>query len=118
MKRILVVDDNHDTADTLAMLLQASGHDARTAADGPQALAQLKYYKPDMVVLDIGLPGMDGYTIARQMRAQPDLESTTLVALTGYDREEDRRKSLEAGFNHYLVKPVELKDLVALLHGT
>jgi PAS domain S-box-containing protein len=113
--RILVVDDNRDSADSLAMLLRLVGHDVRTVHDGRQALVVAGTYRPDLVLLDIGLPGIDGFTVARHMRSQPELAGVVLVALTGYGSEEDRRQSLAAGFNHHMVKPVHFDALYGLL---
>ena len=114
-QRILVVDDNRDSAESLAMLLKLLGHDARTAHDGRQALAVAGAYQPHIILLDIGLPGMDGYEVAREMRAMPALAKTVLVALTGYGAEDHRRQARDAGFNAHLVKPVKFDDLQALL---
>jgi CheY-like chemotaxis protein len=113
--RILVVDDNRDSADSLAMLLRLVGHDVRTAHDGRQALSVAGAYRPDVVLLDIGLPGMDGFTVARHLRSQPELAGVVLVALTGYGSDEDRSRSQAAGFNHHMVKPVNLDALNELL---
>jgi CheY-like chemotaxis protein len=113
--RILVVDDNRDSADSLAMLLRLVGHDVRTVHDGRQALVVAAAYRPDVVLLDIGLPGMDGFNVARHMRTQPELADVVLVALTGYGTEEDRRRSQEAGFNHHMVKPVHFETLNEVL---
>jgi PAS domain S-box-containing protein len=106
-RRILVVDDNVDAAESLALLLRLQGQVVRVAHDGPSALATAQAFQPEMVFLDIGMPGMDGYEVARQLRQQPGLEHTTLVALTGWGQEEDRRRSREAGFDKHLIKPVE-----------
>src|ERR1051326_2035432 len=106
MKRILVVDDSPDTADTMAMLLETSGHEVRTATSGADALSIVDSFRPDLVLLDIGMPDMDGYAIARQLRARNALRGALLAAVTGYDGADDRRKSREAGFHHHLVKPV------------
>jgi signal transduction histidine kinase len=114
-RRILVVDDNHDAADSLGMLLKFLGADVRTANDGPAALEAFKTYRPSVVLLDIGLPGMDGYEVARQARQQPESEDVTLIALTGWGQEEDRRRSREAGIDHHLIKPVDLGVLERLL---
>jgi CheY-like chemotaxis protein len=113
--RLLVVDDNEDAADSLAMLLRLEGHEVRLTYDGPTALEMAKGYRPDMVFLDIGMPGMDGYEVARRLRQQDGLENVRLAALTGWGQQEDRRRSAEAGFDHHLVKPVEPKDLLGLL---
>jgi PAS domain S-box-containing protein len=115
--RILVVDDNADAADTLAMLLTVRGYDVRVARDGPAALGAARDFRPELVLLDIGLPGMDGYAVARQLRAGHATSPLRLVALTGYGREEDRRRSAEAGFDHHLVKPVAPEVLLGILAG-
>ncbi len=108
-RRVLVVDDNADSAESLAMILSLRGHEARTALDGPQALAVAREFRPAVVMLDIGLPGMDGYEVARRLRSEHD--GILLVALTGYGQDEDRRRSKEAGFDHHLVKPVDFAVL-------
>jgi PAS domain S-box-containing protein len=113
--RILVVDDNRDSADSLAMLLRLVGHDVRTVHDGRQALVVAATYRPDLVLLDIGLPGMDGFAVARHLRSQPELAGVVLVALTGYGSDEDRRQAQAAGFNHHMVKPVNFDALNELL---
>jgi signal transduction histidine kinase/ActR/RegA family two-component response regulator len=113
--RILVVDDNVDGAASLAMLLRLWGHDVAVAHDGPAALRAADAQRPQVALLDIGLPGMDGYELARRLRARPGLDRTALVALTGWGQEEDRRRSQEAGFDHHLVKPVDLSALQELL---
>jgi signal transduction histidine kinase len=115
--RVLVVEDNHDAAESLVMLLEVLGHRVRVAPDGPTALAAARGAPPDVVLLDIGLPGIDGYEVARRMRADPLLRRVVLVALTGYGRSEDRAMALAAGFDHHLVKPVEPGRLEALLGG-
>src|SRR5207249_1563474 len=114
-RRILVVDDTVDAAESLAKLLELTGHDVRTARDGPAALEAARIYRPEVVLLDIGLPGMDGYEVARRLRKQPATEHVRLVALTGYGQAEDRRRSREAGFDHHLVKPVDPAALEGLL---
>jgi two-component system CheB/CheR fusion protein len=113
--RVLVVDDNKDGAESLAMMLQLWGHEATVAHDGPGALQAAEAFRPDVIFLDIGLPGMDGYQVAKRLREQPTLQDTVLVALTGFNQEEDRRRSSEAGFNLHLVKPVDLDALQAIL---
>jgi len=112
-RRILVVDDNHDSAESLALLLELQGHDVRTAFTGPAAIETASAFRPEIVLLDIGLPGMDGYEVARRLRA--DLGRVRLIALTGYGRDEDRDRSREAGFDHHLVKPVDLEALKRML---
>jgi signal transduction histidine kinase/integral membrane sensor domain MASE1 len=115
-RRVLVVDDNADSAESLALLLQLEGHDVWTAHDGPTALAAAREHRPEVVLLDIGLPaGMDGYEVARRMRPVPGLERAVIVAVTGYGQEEDRRRAADAGFDGHLVKPVDMAQLWRLL---
>jgi CheY-like chemotaxis protein len=114
---VLVVDDNADTADSMAMLIKLVGHEVRTANDGVAALQAALALVPDVVLLDIGLPRMDGYEVAAQMRQQVALRSTVLVATTGYGQEADRQRSAEAGFDHHLVKPVDFDKLQQILAG-
>ncbi len=116
--RIVVVDDNVDSAKTMAMLLKRFGHDVRTADDGPTALVAADRFRPDVVLLDIGLPGMDGYEVARTIRERPEFRGVVLIAITGYGRESDRNRSREAGFDHHLVKPVEFDNLLQILAAT
>jgi signal transduction histidine kinase/DNA-binding response OmpR family regulator len=113
--RVLVVDDNHDAADALASLLEKDGHHVRRAHDGPAALAAADAFGPDAVVLDLGLPGMDGYEVARRLRSKTRANKPLLVAVSGYGMEEDRRKSRQAGFDHHLIKPAELSALRSAL---
>jgi PAS domain S-box-containing protein len=116
-RRVLVVDDNADAADTLALLLRLQGHDVRVAHDGPSALSQASAEPPDVALLDIGMPGMDGYELARRFRATAPLKGVLLVAVTGWGQEEDRRRTREAGFDYHLVKPVEARALEGVLAG-
>jgi PAS domain S-box-containing protein len=106
-RRILVVDDNVDAGESLAMLLRMAGHDVRVAHDGTAALEAVDADPPELVFLDIGMPVMNGYDVARELRQRPGLKNLVLVAMTGWGQEEDRRRSQEAGFDHHLVKPVE-----------
>ncbi len=106
-RRILVVDDNVDAAESLAVLLRLEGHEVRVACDGPAALAAAQADPPEMVVLDLGMPGMDGFEVARRLRALPGSDGVLLVALTGWAQGEDRRRCHEAGFDGHLPKPVE-----------
>ncbi len=106
-RRILVVDDNLDAAESLAVLLRLEGHEVRVAPDGPAALAAAQADPPEMVVLDLGMTGMDGFEVARRLRGQPQSDGVLLVALTGWAQEEDRRRCHEAGFDGHLPKPVE-----------
>jgi len=113
--RVLVVDDNADASETLTMLLGLWGHDVRTAADGPAAVETAAAHRPDVVLLDISLPGMNGYEVAERLRANPELAQTILVAMTGYGQAEDKKQTLRAGFTLHLVKPVEPDMLQKLL---
>jgi CheY-like chemotaxis protein len=112
--RILVVDDNVDAAESLAMLLQLEGHSTRVVHDGPAAIVAASEFRPDTVFLDIGLPGMSGYDVARQLRTREGAP-LRLIALTGWGADEDRRKAHEAGFDRHLVKPVDPAQLAAML---
>jgi PAS domain S-box-containing protein len=115
-RRVLVVDDNVDAAESMATLLHALGHTVKTVHDGPSALEAVRSFRPEVVLLDIGLPGMSGLDVARALRAQPENRDLLLVAVTGYGQEEDRRRSGEAGFQHHLVKPVAPAELCNLLY--
>src|SRR5262245_26391273 len=120
-RRILVVEDNVDAADSLAMLLRLLGNDVRTAHDGPAALAAARAYRPDVVLLDLGLPRMSGYEVCRRLREEHFANGPLVVALTGYGQDEDRRRTREAGFDRHLVKPVnpeELREVLAEGHGS
>ena len=113
--RVLVVDDNHDAADVLSILLESMGLNAKAVNSGPAALAALPNYQPNVILMDIGMPGMNGYEVARHIREQPQFNDIKLVALTGWGQEEDRRLSHNAGFDYHLTKPVDstvLKDLI------
>ena len=113
--QVLVVDDNVDTAGSLAMLLEASGHEVRTAHDGPTALEAALNYRPNVVLLDLGLPGLNGFEVAKRLRQQPLFQNVLLVAMTGYGQEADRQRSLDAGFNHHLVKPADFGKVQEIL---
>jgi signal transduction histidine kinase/ActR/RegA family two-component response regulator len=117
-RRVLVVDDNVDAADSLVLLLRVSGQEVRVAYDGPTALLIAEAFRPQLVLLDIGMPGMDGYAVAQRLRRQPGLEGVTLVAVTGWGQEEDRQRSHEAGFDHHLVKPADPAALQRLLDSS
>ncbi len=116
-RRILIVDDNPDAAELLGELLDLMGHETRVAFDGPSALEIVRTFQPDIAVLDIGLPVMDGYELARRLRQMPSLQQTRLVALTGYGQLSDRHGSAAAGFNAHLVKPIEIALLETLIAG-
>jgi PAS domain S-box-containing protein len=113
--RVLIVEDNVDAADSLAMLVKAAGYDVRTIHNGQAALKVAQDYAPHAILLDIGLPGLNGYEVAKWIRSQPDLEGTMLIALTGYGQNGDRQTSLAAGFNHHLVKPASFKTIRQVL---
>jgi CheY-like chemotaxis protein/two-component sensor histidine kinase len=114
-RRILVVEDSKDAAEALRVLLELRGHEVRVAHTGPQGVAAAKEWRPDVVLCDIGLPGLDGYGVARALRLNPATARARLLALTGYGQEEDRRRSREAGFDHHLVKPADPEELQGLL---
>jgi signal transduction histidine kinase/ActR/RegA family two-component response regulator len=114
-RRILVVDDNEDAADSLGMVLGLDGHEVIAAYTGDQALERAQAFRPDVVLLDIGLPGVDGYEVARRIRACIDLKAVCLVAVTGYGQDADKVRARNAGFAHHLVKPVEFSALQRIL---
>jgi CheY-like chemotaxis protein len=112
---VLVVDDNVTWAESLALLLSLEGHESEVVHDGPTALQALRNFTYDVVFMDIGLPHMDGYEVARRLRHEPGLGQPMLVAITGYAEDEARRRSHEAGYDHHLVKPVDPEAILALL---
>jgi signal transduction histidine kinase/DNA-binding response OmpR family regulator len=114
-RRVLVVDDNRDGAESLALLLGLGGHKVRLVHDGPAALEAARADQPEVILLDIGLPGMDGYEVARQLRREEGTAKSLLVAMTGYGQAEDRRRTREAGFDLHLVKPVDPRELQEVL---
>ncbi len=114
-RRILVVDDNRDSASTLAILLRLMGNVTKTANDGMEAVEAAGDFRPDVVLLDIGLPKLDGYEACRRIRQQPGGADMVVVAVTGWDQDEDRARSSEAGFDHHLVKPVDQATLAEIL---
>jgi CheY-like chemotaxis protein len=113
--RILIVDDNRDAASSLAMLLRMLGNDVQTANDGPTGLEMLESFRPAVVLTDLGMPGMSGFELARQARELPHGKDTVFIALTGWGQEEDRQRTQQAGFDHHLLKPVNLGALKVLL---
>jgi CheY-like chemotaxis protein len=113
--RVLVVDDNRDAAEMLELLLSESGYSVRIAADGPRALDLIREFRPDIAMLDIGLPIMDGYELARRIRERLSPNPPVLIAVTGYGQQDDQDRSRDAGFAHHLVKPVDLDALLQLL---
>jgi PAS domain S-box-containing protein len=115
LRRVLVVDDNHDAADSLGMLLQFLGAEVMVVHDGRAALDAMKTFQPAVVLLDLGMPGMNGLEVARRMREDPQTRAATLVALTGWGQREDRRRTHEAGFDYHLVKPADVSTLQSIL---
>jgi len=115
-RRVLVVDDNADAADSLGMLLNLLGADVRVEHSGAAALAALRSWDPALVLLDLGMPGMDGYEVARQIRSDRRHDGLLLVAVTGWGQEGDRERTRAAGFDHHLVKPVSVEVLQALMN--
>lgn len=113
-----MVDDNVDTADSLTLLVELLDHDVRTAYDGPTALEIAVEYRPNVALLDIGLPGLNGYEVATRIRRQAGLEGIVLVAITGYGQESDRQLATEAGFDHHLAKPVDFDRVQRILATT
>jgi CheY-like chemotaxis protein len=114
-RRVLVADDNRDAADSLALLLQIDGHDVRVAHGGSAALALAQAFRPEVALLDIGMPDLNGYEVARALRREPWGKDVYLIALTGWGQEEDRRRSREAGFDRHLTKPADPDELKAVL---
>ncbi|HEV7783979.1 MAG TPA: response regulator [Thermoanaerobaculia bacterium] len=113
--KVLVIEDNRDAAETLGDLLSLFGHETEIALSGPAGVETARSFRPEVVLCDIGLPGMDGYAVARSLRGEPATRSARLIALTGYDRKTDRQRTQEAGFDLHLVKPVEPLELKRLL---
>jgi CheY-like chemotaxis protein len=113
--RVLIVEDDEDTADSLSMLLRLHGYDVEAAADGPSALRAVQASRPDVILLDIGLPKMDGWLVAKQIREQAVRKRPFLVAISGYGTDADRLRSQEAGIDLHLVKPMDPVDLLKLL---
>jgi CheY-like chemotaxis protein len=114
--RVLIVDDNEDTLETAALLLGAWNHEIRMARTGPEALQVAAHSALDVILLDIGLPGMNGYEVAKRLRQETRFKDTLMIAITGYGRDQDRQLSREAGFDDHLIKPVDLEKLNALLN--
>jgi len=115
--KVLVVDDNIDGAESLAELLQLSGHTTEVAHTGPSALVAARAFEPDVVFLDIGLPGMTGYEVAQRLRTEEGFGRLVLVALTGWGTDEDRRQAREAGFDYHLTKPVDLQEVQRIVEA-
>jgi CheY-like chemotaxis protein len=114
-RRILVAEDSKATAESMAKLLELLGHELLVARDGPQAIAAALTWRPEFIMLDIGLPAVDGYTVAARLRQEEVCRDTIIIAVTGYGQEDDRRRSREAGIDHHLLKPVSADVLLPLL---
>jgi CheY-like chemotaxis protein len=114
-RRVLVVEDSPDARQSLRMLLEMAGHEVETSEDGPSGLAKLHAFRPDVALIDVGLPGMDGYAMARELRGRPETRAIRLVAVTGYGQAEDQRRALAAGFDLHVTKPVDASMLDAML---
>ncbi len=113
--RVLVVDDNEDSAQLLKLMLGIAGHESRVADDAQSALEVVRTFSPDAAILDIGLPSMNGYDLARRLRETPGLEHVCLIATTGFSGEDDRRQARSAGFAHFLVKPIDADEIERIL---
>jgi CheY-like chemotaxis protein len=116
-RRIVAVDDYQDALESLAALLELTGHEVHTASDGEQALEVIDAQRPDVVILDIGLPGINGYEVARRIRSQPWGRDLLLIAMTGWGQDQDKQKAAEAGFDAHLTKPASSADLARLLRN-
>ena len=115
MAKILIVEDNVDTARTMARLLKQLRHEVAVAYNGPEGIEAARVLRPEFVLLDIGLPGMDGYEVASRLRREECCKGAIIIAISGYGRDEDRRRSKEAGFDHHLIKPLDHEALISLL---
>jgi len=116
-RRILIADDNQDAAESLSMLLELAGHEVRIAHQGRAALAIARTFRPDTALLDIGMPDLSGYEVAKELRQEPWATRLRLIAVTGWGQEDDRRRALQAGFDHYLTKPIDPDQLESLIAG-
>ncbi len=114
-RRILVADDNRDAADTLAVLLRLGGHEVHAVHDGQEAVEAVGWFRPEIVLLDIGMPKLTGYEVASRLREEPWGKRMVLVAVTGWGQEEDKRRAMQAGFDHHLTKPVDPAALEKVL---
>ncbi|HYE73079.1 MAG TPA: response regulator [Blastocatellia bacterium] len=115
--KVLVVDDNADAAESLVFFLSLHGHETRVAYSGPETLQVAREFQPQVVLLDIGLPGMDGYEVAQHLRNDSSSKKTILIAITGYGQPEDRERSKAAGFDHHFTKPVDHDKLETLIES-
>jgi CheY-like chemotaxis protein len=116
-RRVLIVDDNADAAESLSMLLALQGHELQVACSASEALASVSAFRPEVALLDIGLPEMSGYELAQRLRALPRMSGLRLIALTGYGQLEDQQRALASGFDAHMVKPVDLQALERVLAG-
>lgn len=114
-RRVLVADDNADAGESLAMLLRLDGHEVELARNGRDALALFESMRPEFAILDIGMPGLNGYEVARRIRAQTASTGVTLIALTGWGQDADKARAAQAGFDHHFTKPVEPTELARLI---
>ena len=114
-QRVLVIEDNVDAAQTLAMLLDLLGYEVRISYTGPDGVRDALGWTPDAILCDIGLPGLDGYGVARQLRSRPPTRDTLLIALTAHGSDEDKQRASDAGFNHHVTKPADPNALIRLL---
>ena len=114
-RKVLVVDDYEDQAQSLGMLLSILGHETRLAFDGPTALEAARAFRPDVALIDLGIPELNGYEVARRIRELPQLDGTVLVAQTGWGHKDDRTRSRDAGFDHHLIKPIDIGELQRIL---
>jgi CheY-like chemotaxis protein len=114
-RRVLIVDDNADSAESMAVLLRFHGHEVRLAYNGQAALEEAHAFRPEVMFLDLDLPKVDGYEVARRLRREPAMRDMTMVAMTGYGQEEDRQRTQEAGFQSHMVKPVDFDKIEELL---
>jgi CheY-like chemotaxis protein len=117
-RRILIADDNHDAADSLAVLLQMHGHEVTVVRDGREALTTINAVRAEIALLDIGMPELDGYEVARQVRQNTLGRAVTLIAVTGWGQDRDKARALGAGFNHHLTKPIEPTQLLDLIRSS
>jgi CheY-like chemotaxis protein len=114
-RRVLVVDDNVDAAESTAAYLRLEGHEVKTVSDGNEALSSVRVFAPHVIVLDIGLPGLDGYAVARQLRERGDTSHALLIAMTGYGQKDDKQRATEAGFDYHFVKPTDPRQIQAAI---
>jgi CheY-like chemotaxis protein len=112
---VLIVDDNKQLANGLARMFKIHGYEAQVAYDGPEAIDAARDLRPDVILLDIGLPTLDGHQVARALRADESFADVIIIAISGYGQDDDRNRSLDAGFNHHLVKPLEFETVAELL---